>query len=81
MVLLTSLCQQITSACATRNHSAIFGLNCSGRIIWKWRRKRKFGQTTTKNGARGRIRTADTRIFNPLLYQLSYPGQAQHIAR
>ena len=27
-----------------------------------------------KNGARGRIRTADTRIFNPLLYQLSYPG-------
>ena len=26
------------------------------------------------NGARGRIRTADTRIFNPLLYQLSYPG-------
>jgi hypothetical protein len=31
--------------------------------------------TTTKNGARGRIRTADTRIFNPLLYQLSYPGQ------
>ena len=28
------------------------------------------------NGARGRIRTADTRIFNPLLYQLSYPGIA-----
>ena len=26
------------------------------------------------SGARGRIRTADTRIFNPLLYQLSYPG-------
>ena len=26
-----------------------------------------------KNGARGRIRTTDTRIFNPLLYQLSYP--------
>ena len=29
-----------------------------------------------KNGARGRIRTTDTRIFNPLLYQLSYPGNA-----
>ncbi len=28
------------------------------------------------DGARGRIRTTDTRIFNPLLYQLSYPGQA-----
>jgi hypothetical protein len=27
-----------------------------------------------RGGARGRIRTADTRIFNPLLYQLSYPG-------
>ena len=27
-----------------------------------------------RNGARGRIRTTDTRIFNPLLYQLSYPG-------
>ena len=27
-----------------------------------------------ENGARGRIRTTDTRIFNPLLYQLSYPG-------
>ena len=28
-----------------------------------------------KSGARGRIRTTDTRIFNPLLYQLSYPGR------
>jgi uncharacterized membrane protein len=27
-----------------------------------------------ENGARRRNRTADTRIFNPLLYQLSYPG-------
>lgn len=26
------------------------------------------------NGARGRIRTADTAIFNRMLYQLSYPG-------
>ncbi len=26
------------------------------------------------NGAWGRIRTTDTRIFSPLLYQLSYPG-------
>jgi hypothetical protein len=26
------------------------------------------------SGARRRIWTADTRIFNPLLYQLSYPG-------
>ena len=27
-----------------------------------------------EDGAWGRIRTTDTRIFNPLLYQLSYPG-------
>ena len=26
------------------------------------------------NGAQGRNRTADTGIFNPLLYQLSYLG-------
>ena len=30
---------------------------------------------TKRDGAWGRIRTTDTRIFNPLLYQLSYPGQ------
>ncbi len=28
------------------------------------------------NGARRRNRTTDTRIFSPLLYQLSYPGNA-----
>ena len=27
-----------------------------------------------KYGGRGRNRTADTGIFNPLLYQLSYPA-------
>ena len=27
-----------------------------------------------KSGAQGRIRTTDTRIFSPLLYQLSYLG-------
>jgi hypothetical protein len=27
-----------------------------------------------KNGAQSRNRTSDTRIFNPLLYQLSYLG-------
>ena len=26
------------------------------------------------SGAQGRIRTTDTRIFSPLLYQLSYLG-------
>ena len=30
--------------------------------------------TVNKSGARSRNRTSDTRIFNPLLYQLSYPG-------
>ena len=27
-----------------------------------------------EDGAQGRNRTSDTRIFNPLLYQLSYLG-------
>lgn len=29
---------------------------------------------TGENGADGQSRTADTRIFNPVLYQLSYNG-------
>ena len=32
-----------------------------------------------ENGARGRIRTTDTRIFSPLLYQLSYLGDLMAI--
>ncbi len=28
----------------------------------------------TKNGGKDRDRTGDTRIFSPLLYQLSYPA-------
>ena len=31
---------------------------------------------STGGGARGRDRTADTVIFNHVLYQLSYPGRA-----
>ena len=33
-----------------------------------------FPDRSQGSGAWGRIRTTDTRIFNPLLYQLSYPG-------
>jgi hypothetical protein len=29
------------------------------------------------SGAQGRNRTSDTRIFNPLLYQLSYLGMGE----
>lgn len=32
------------------------------------------GVTMKFGGGRGRNRTADTGIFNPLLYQLSYPA-------
>ena len=31
-----------------------------------------FSQSLGNNGAQGRDRTADTRIFSPLLYRLSY---------
>jgi len=34
----------------------------------------KTSGNTAESGAQGRNRTADTRIFNPLLYQLSYLG-------
>ena len=30
------------------------------------------------DGGRGRNRTADTGIFNPLLYQLSYPARGRN---
>jgi hypothetical protein len=33
------------------------------------------------NGAQGRNRTSDTRIFNPLLYQLSYLGPEPAMGR
>ena len=36
------------------------------RLSWEEPRK------PNKNGGQGRGRTADTRIFSPLLYQLSY---------
>ena len=41
------------------------------------RKKRPaFLQALDIHGGRGRNRTADTGIFNPLLYQLSYPAVA-----
>ena len=33
------------------------------------------------NGARRRIRTTDTRIFNPLLYRLSYQAEGAQYSR
>jgi hypothetical protein len=40
-------------------------------------RSKKRNKIKWKSGARDRNRTSDTRIFNPLLYQLSYPGIAR----
>ena len=42
---------------------------------------RRIHRPVKGDGAWGRIRTTDTRIFNPLLYQLSYPGKASARAR
>ena len=39
----------------------------------------KRGQVIDKSGARGRNRTADTRIFSPLLYRLSYPRRVSRL--
>ena len=59
-------------------------VKCSYGRIWsnKWfdpnpRTQTKKPRTSARlylYGARRRNRTTDTRIFNPLLYQLSYPG-------
>ena len=51
----------------------------SGRFFEAFRRFRHC--LKTKDGAQGRNRTADTGIFNPLLYQLSYLGQRGAIRR
>ena len=54
--------------------------DCSDRRAERRPRSGTLGKTVLnqiivqRHGARGRIRTTDTRIFNPLLYQLSYPG-------
>src|SRR6266481_441372 len=46
-------------------HIEILKVNSCAKYFWgKW-----------VDGARGQNRTADTWIFNPLLYQLSYPGR------
>ena len=34
-----------------------------------------------KLGGRGQNRTADTRIFNPLLYRLSYPANERSLLK
>src|SRR5262249_40398124 len=41
----------------------------------------KLGFMRFFNGAQGRNRTSDTRIFSPLLYQLSYLGLAARVRR
>ena len=41
----------------------------------------KYNDHKGLSGARGRTRTTDTRIFNPLLYHLSYPGAAPDARR
>ena len=38
----------------------------------------RFGWAFSYSGGPGRNRTTDTRIFNPLLYQLSYQAKAEN---
>ncbi len=58
----------------TRGHARTDG---SIRRPWQTipaRARTTAGRRECGNGGRGRNRTNDTRIFNPLLYQLSYPA-------
>ena len=51
----------------SRKEDAVPGTNAIRPQSGSWR-------MYERSGAWGRIRTTDTRIFNPLLYQLSYLG-------
>jgi hypothetical protein len=44
-------------------------------------RQRTLWDESDINGAQGRDRTTDTRIFSPLLYQLSYLGPLRRSMR
>ena len=66
--------------CLFLERFSLFGGKCILQCS-KIREQRRRGESDAgslahrgKDGAWGRIRTTDTRIFNPLLYQLSYPG-------
>ncbi len=70
--------------CGPWGREDTFGTHRPTPIAWKARSGARLpGRTETplntakESGAWGRIRTTDTRIFNPLLYQLSYPGEGR----
>ena len=71
--IIMSVCQQRLK----HLNSVIFGKT---GFIWKvgevpfLLKVYKLLKSLKKNGAQRRDRTTDTRIFNPLLYQLSYLG-------
>ena len=52
-------------------------------ICWKAKQALTVGIVSAccycSSGAQGRNRTADTRIFNPLLYRLSYLGKKEPV--
>ena len=54
------------------------GLEPATSTLARWRSTR---WATSANGAFGRNRTNDTRIFSPLLYQLSYKGKRKMATR
>ena len=59
---------QVIRPASRRLHATIARMKAlAGKRYEVWEPQRE-------NGAWRRIRTTDTRIFNPLLYQLSYPG-------
>ncbi len=49
------------------------------RYLWQWPMFESIGHSHVIDsiGGQGRNRTADTRIFSPLLYQLSYLAKAK----
>ena len=44
-------------------------------MFYNYTKKKKYRQSVLLKCAQSRNRTSDTRIFSPLLYQLSYLGE------
>ncbi len=56
-------------------------MNANAAMLSARTRRRELLVLQKGRGAQGRNRTTDTRIFNPLLYQLSYLGIRRRLAR
>ena len=72
--LTTWLCHHIRETAFSGRFSVWSGRRGSNSLPRPWQGRALPDELRPQNGASGRGRTGDTRIFSPLLYQLSYRG-------